>query len=125
MPREPIPRPVLLDEVGVRLHHSAQTNATSDCIVKLTCDGHEVGYEVDRERQVGIRAATSALASANFDVAMEPRHRSWRHTCVIGSNGWPSRRAGAMTLFAISARRDPGSATGARAGSSRGWVRRR
>jgi hypothetical protein len=62
---------VLLDESRVRLHDAPQHERDQHCVVELARHGHEVGNEVDRERQIGDQTRDEDLVPASQSVVSQ------------------------------------------------------
>jgi len=62
---------VLLDESRVRLHDAPQHERDQHCVVELARHGHEVGNEVDRERQIGDQTRDEDLVPASQPVVSQ------------------------------------------------------
>ena len=57
-----------MDETRVRSHDAPQHERDQHCVVKLASYGHEVGNEVDREREIGDQTRDEDLVPASQPV---------------------------------------------------------
>ena len=57
-----------MDETRVRSHHAPQHERDQHGVVKLASDGHKVGDEVDREKEIGDQTRDEDLVPASQPV---------------------------------------------------------